>query len=107
MPSLCDGCRKPGACCRAVTLTGEAGTLGPGASDLELTALMAAGWLPFAPLLRHPDAVVVFWCLNLRPDGRCSDYANRPDLCRDYAAGTGVVCVESPDRDVVLSRTSA
>src|SRR4051812_19585293 len=97
MASLCDSCRAPGACCRAVTLTGDDGALGPGASGLELTALMAMSWLPFAPLLRHPDGVMVFWCSNLAEDGRCADYGHRPDLCRDYAEGSGVICVESPD----------
>ena len=97
MPSLCDACRAPGSCCRALTLSGEEGALGPHASGLELSAFMAAAWLPFAPLLRHPDGVMVFWCCHLQPDGRCADYAHRPELCRDYEAGSGVICVESPD----------
>ena len=97
MASLCDRCRAPGACCRAVTLSGEEGALGPAASGLELSALMAVAWLPFAPLLRHPDGVMVFWCSNLGRDGRCADYAHRPELCRAYEPGTGVICAESPD----------
>src|SRR5258706_14631381 len=103
MPSLCHRCRSPGACCRALTLTGDDGPLGPTASGLELTAFMAVAWLPFAPLLRHADGVMVFWCSNLRADGRCGDYAHRPELCRDYQPGTGVVCVESPDFTALAS----
>jgi Fe-S-cluster containining protein len=97
MPGLCESCRDPGACCRAVTVTGDDGTLGPATSELELSAVMAAAWLPFSPLFRHPDGVMVFWCAHLGSDGRCADYAHRPDLCRDYEAGSGAICVESPD----------
>ena len=104
MPGLCDSCRAPGACCRALTLMGDDGPLGPDRSSLELTALMALSWLPFAPLLRHTDGVMVFWCSNLRRDGRCADYGHRPSLCRDYAEGSGVICAESPDFAAPVAR---
>jgi Fe-S-cluster containining protein len=94
---LCDGCRAPGACCRSLSLTGEEGTLGPRSSMLELSALLATAALPFVPLLRLDDGVVLFWCPNLRRDGSCGDYDHRPDLCRDYREGSGVICVESPE----------
>ena len=37
----------------------------------------------------------VFGCRNLSPEGRCTDYVSRPDLCKRYRAGTGNLCCES------------
>jgi Fe-S-cluster containining protein len=97
MPTLCDGCRAPGACCRILSLAGEEGPLGPRSSLLEISALLATAALPFVPLVRLDDGVVLFWCPHLGRDGRCGEYDHRPELCRDYREGSGVICIESPD----------
>lgn len=39
----------------------------------------------------------VIWCKNLGRDGRCTDYANRPDLCRSFEPGSDRLCCLHPD----------
>lgn len=104
--SLCDACRVPGHCCFGISVSGEWGE-----TALEALIKMASAYgaapdrgpaaaelgLPFIPLIKF-GVRWLFWCANLRGDGRCGDYANRPYACRSYLAGTDRICVESPDR---------
>ncbi len=34
--------------------------------------------------LRLSNRRIVFACPNLSPDGRCTNYESRPDICREY-----------------------
>lgn len=45
----------------------------------------------FKPTGTRIDGLLEFYCEKLNEDGSCSDYENRPDLCRDY-----------PTRDIFL-----
>lgn len=49
--------------------------------------------LPFVPGEQRPDGTWAYACYNLGSDGRCTDYENRPDLCRRYVAGSDGLCV--------------
>ncbi len=109
--SLCDRCTKPGACCNDLVICGPTW---PGGT------VWADGWReqaienlekvipihPFIPLRlrlvegdeRDPRATapygMVHWaCKNIQPDGRCGDYENRPQLCRNYEPASDRLCV--------------
>jgi len=99
--SLCDRCRSPGRCCTGLALsaTGAGPDWMRGRHSLEVYAALATAWhgegklgLPFLPLMRREDGTWRFWCPVLGRDGRCGDYANRPDLCRAYEAGSDRLC---------------
>ncbi len=103
--SLCDHCYSPGTCCKSLTLSG-----GP---DSEDRAAMESGrptysdalnfarknGLPFTPLV--PEQVQPGWwfwrysCPKVTPDGRCSIYDVRPQLCRDFEPESDGLCVHS------------
>jgi len=51
--------------------------------------------LPFLPLMLQ-GGWWMFTC-PLLVDGRCSDYDNRPELCRDYQPMSDLLCAEHPD----------
>jgi Fe-S-cluster containining protein len=89
--SMCDRCLKPGYCCRSVMLTG--GPFGDPMSFEAAEHQLLKYQLPFRPA--HYDEEHhrwYFWCPNLRGDGRCGDYENRPDLCRRYRPGEEGLC---------------
>jgi Fe-S-cluster containining protein len=69
---------------RGVSRSGE-----PGESDTH-----AMVGLPFLPLFQHSCGDWMFWCplLDIKT-GRCSDYENRPALCRSYKAGSDYLCI--------------
>ena len=48
--------------------------------------------LPFMPLMTRPDGRWLLWCPVLGRDGRCTDYENRPALCRSFEAGSDPLC---------------
>ena len=50
--------------------------------------------LPFMPLHVDRYGSWQFWCPLLGRDGRCTDYENRPPLCREYQPGTDKLCAE-------------
>jgi hypothetical protein len=111
--SACDTCRDPGACCAGFLLNGgppypydgslswwtiheEDGPLAP-------LVKMAQMWLPFVPMTktttRYDDDGGVYeinlWgCPLLGEDGRCTDYANRPELCDHYEPKSDALCAE-------------
>jgi hypothetical protein len=105
--SLCDTCRQPGSCCSGFVLSDPKGevTHWDCATRDEINAdiLARSGW-PFkatAIRSRWTDAATgqpyntwYFGCPLLGGDGRCTVYETRPQLCRDYAAGSSPLCVE-------------
>jgi Fe-S-cluster containining protein len=101
--SLCDKCYAPGACCKRFELN---------MSDVNLTTWVDQGpeaaaqimiglgrpFRPFEPWNVYVDPESGrqyqswYWqCINL-VDGRCADYDNRPDLCRNYAPRQDHLC---------------
>ena len=101
--SACDTCIKPGACCHDFALNGRDGGLyfNEGNWQVEAEEKMAFYGMPFKPLRvdpmfqdAHPGLVSLrFTCPKVTPEGRCSIYETRPQLCRDYAAGSDKLCV--------------
>ena len=99
---LCATCRDPGHCCRAFYLaTMEGGAhVRPGATREEAQAQMdAKGW-PFVPVKHAPFDFEgetiddwLFTCPKLPAGGRCSIHEDRPQLCRDFKAGSDPLCV--------------
>lgn len=91
--SACDSCWRPGHCCNGFVLTGsESGEFTGAWSPLALLAELAMNGLPFLPLALTSKGFWRFWCPMLGADGRCTDYENRPQLCRDYEPGTDLIC---------------
>lgn len=99
--SLCDTCAMPGRCCRHFVLGG--GSYGRGMTPLELLADLATIYqkddsrtslgVPFMPLFRKSDGMWAFWCPNLGLDGRCTDYANRPNTCVIFEPASDPLCL--------------
>ncbi len=93
---LCDVCVNPGHCCRDVLLSGGSGV---NAIDAPMSFERAEHLamirdLPFRPARQRADGSWLWWCTALDDrTGRCSAYASRPQLCRDYAPGTDALCV--------------
>lgn len=105
--SLCDTCREPGACCAGFHLTSkqEPAFNSFWIHDGPLAPLvrMAENWLPFHPVVRSSTfddegrayyAIKLWACDLLGEDGRCTDYENRPQLCRSFEARSDPLCVE-------------
>lgn len=96
--SICDRCTDPGHCCRRLKLYGndfEVPYAYDEASAAEEIILMDEleyrnfGFrIPFVPYTQI-DGVVLFMCPKLGNDGRCTDYENRPRICREYQPATG------------------
>lgn len=91
--SACDTCRAPGSCCKYIWLYyGDKKDFTDTAEDL-----VAKHNLPFVPVKSgvkiNPRAIGPFVCKNLI-NGRCSDYENRPYLCRVYDAKSDNLCAE-------------
>lgn len=99
--SRCDTCAIPGSCCRYFELSIFGLIVGlPG---MEVDTADGAEALvdpekstPFRALLQRPNGAWLFWCRNLRRDGRCGDYSNRPGTCRVYEPETDNLCVHGP-----------
>ncbi len=101
--SLCDRCISPGACCKKLRLYRESGEAVTFWLDEPIEEQLSKDELPFKPLdlvVECTDSetgrkygVFDFMCPKLRPDGRCGDYENRPDLCRRFEPGSGPLCV--------------
>lgn len=90
MASYCDACATPGKCCNGFMLA-----IGYRQIGLELLARVAEAWAPFVPLFRTddgPEGSWLWWCPVLGKDGRCTDYANRPETCREYEPTRDPLC---------------
>lgn len=93
--SECDACSDPGYCCKRLMLGGVTEEAFP--SKLEALVISAA-WpfeptgLPFLPVT-VVSGIWLFTCPVLDWDtGRCSDYENRPSLCRNYQPKSDALC---------------
>ncbi|MBA3878609.1 MAG: hypothetical protein C0500_02710 [Sphingobium sp.] len=92
---LCDVCVKPGNCCRDVFLENGGGldALESPMSFERAEHLAMSYSLPFRPARQRADGRWTWWCTALDDrSGRCTRYAARPQLCRDYAPGTDELC---------------
>lgn len=93
---LCETCLKPGHCCRDLVLTSVDGN---SPVDKPLSFEQAEHWamsqrLPFRPHTEHAPGKWRWWCPKLDQEtGRCTDYENRPPLCRSFVAGSDPLCV--------------
>lgn len=96
--SLCDTCTTPGACCQGFVLNidfdaerwredSERQMVNYGVPFFKATHPHPSG-----PDGRPDRTAVMFTCERLGPDGRCTDYYNRPQTCRDFAAGSDALC---------------
>jgi hypothetical protein len=98
--SLCDICTSPGRCCTDLALSGGDKVRGF-LNDRDMTRerveeVLIAHNLPFKPLREEQKSDGMVWrftCPKLTPEGRCGDYENRPNLCRDYQPGEDGLCV--------------
>lgn len=97
----CDSCRRPGACCRGFVLNFTVPMDDWYAAAMR--QLDAHGIDYFVPRRPRSDVAtvhsdiataVMFDCSRLGPDGRCTDYENRPKLCRVFEAGSDPLCGE-------------
>lgn len=99
--SLCDRCYAPGACCKGFTLFRENRDEVTLWLDEPFDDQMSTHGVPFAaravgePILDEtgrPFTRVKFDCRRLS-NGRCADYESRPEVCRNFEAGSGSLCV--------------
>ena len=99
--SLCDTCKVPGACCRSMVLLDQQGKplLFPVGREPDLASAKVPS--QFRPVSSqeaiHPDTGETgiqyeFSCSALGPDGRCTIYDQRPDICRKFEAGSDPTC---------------
>ncbi len=111
-PVTCDRCVAPGTCCKAFPLNQN---FWLGTHPDEIRRFLAEKGLPFEPLRRmdiwrggdDEGAWLEKWffsCPKLGPDGRCTIYEDRPNLCKIYAPGTDHMCVHvrGPDGQPLL-----
>jgi len=109
--NACDSCRDPGHCCRSFHIPRH---FKPEQTREEIRELLRKGLdgferkcesVPFEPLIRsnlygeegatEPYSVTwSFSCPMLKTDGRCGIYEDRPQVCRNYEAGTDQICIE-------------
>lgn len=109
-PASCDKCPQPGVCCKDFVLSGGGlrsnfRTDSPNWQEAAEAQVAAIG-LPFKPLRlshkRHGDdgheyGSARYFCPLVTEDGRCGNYANRPQLCQAYAPGTDAMCAMHKD----------
>ena len=97
MSGLCEVCLDPGACCKKIFLSGrnpETGERMEQPMSFEKAEHMAMGaGLPFYPSEQRPDGTWNWTCTQILSNGRCGIYESRPQLCKDYAAGSSPLCV--------------
>jgi Fe-S-cluster containining protein len=89
--SLCDVCLSPGACCKRMTITGA--DLHTPISREKAEHILLAYNLPFIPAHQKASGIWQFSCIQLQKDGRCGIYEDRPQLCKDFVAGSDPLCV--------------
>jgi Fe-S-cluster containining protein len=101
--SACDTCPVPGHCCRWMYLNGGAFPRGDTVEEAQasidehnayMADKVAANPISMKPLFKNSNAGWVVWCPNLnQKTGRCMDYENRPDLCKDFEPGSAPLCI--------------
>lgn len=128
MSKACDACRQPGACCSGFQFTRRF-VRGTSAARIrrhlrEGTDARGAGAyseplakLPFEPVeesdWRDPEdghaRRWIFDCPKLDPEGRCTIYRERPQLCRRFRPKSSPLCVEfkAPDSETASASGGA
>lgn len=108
--SECDTCSSPGHCCKGFTLNHSQGQFTvwnePGWEEKAREYVSQVGMpffypLPFVesgdrPLWKHEGRTYFApqWsCERLGPDGRCTQYEDRPELCRRYEPLQDSLCI--------------
>lgn len=76
-------CRQCGSCCRGLVLRRNGRGLVSEGAFRELVR-EAPEYGRFRIEDRDDDGLLVFSCSRLAEDGSCTDYANRPEVCRSY-----------------------
>lgn len=96
--SACDKCKAPGNCCKGFVLSTYYGLTN---WREEATADMERRGVPFfapirpAPNIYGRDEIQCFFeCTRLGPDGRCTSYADRPNVCKIYEPKSDRLCAE-------------
>lgn len=96
MSSLCDVCDQPGNCCKDFVIS-FIENKEPHFVEEEILTLanikMALHGFPFIATRYEKSKGARFMCPLLDADGYCSDYENRPKLCREYKPQTDKMCV--------------
>lgn len=121
--SACDTCRAPGFCCRNIRLFGNRPSPAangevafPASLDtVRVLDEIQGEALPFKPVAtretfeprRLPDwdgpiigETLQTWtwsCPRLGADGRCTDYENRPRMCRSFEPVVDTLCLMNPE----------
>lgn len=95
--SVCNSCSHPGSCCKGFVLS----LLIPKEDwERELKMKLEVNKLQFliprrAPYYDTEGALgFQFDCSLLDTNGKCSDYENRPKMCRDYQPMQDALCCE-------------
>lgn len=97
MASPCDTCSKPGSCCKGFILSP---LFSPANWERDAPQTLAHLGVPFfrvVEAVRAPgDEMVAVRCDcdRIGVDGRCTDYENRPSVCRDYSPLSDPLCCE-------------
>lgn len=103
MTASCDTCRAPGSCCSAFTLNMPVKWNRQWKSSAT-KKLAKHGLSMFVPVRQrigadgHELNAILYSCTWLGADGRCTDYKNRPGLCRRYQPGDDMICAEFEHR---------
>ena len=109
---LCSVCPKPGSCCHDFILEDtddkfSFAYLKTRGREAALDKMREEG-LPFLPLrirstFKGPGSRLFvsysYKCSNLLPNGRCGDYENRPQLCRDFVPDSDWLCIFTKMRE--------
>lgn len=75
-------CNRCGECCRSLSIEGYNGWLKTESEFVSLTR-MRPEYKRFI-IVGKSGGCLLFSCSQLREDGRCGDYENRPTLCREF-----------------------
>ena len=107
---ICDKCHAPGSCCKGfhLSLMGwESPEDLPSKIDAAVETLKNMGldfFVPYKPLkpfnkesgliygYNDNEKVSMTWRCTRLKDGKCSDYENRPDLCKTYKPMSDDLC---------------
>lgn len=76
-------CHICGTCCRRLSLEGKNGWL-RSLKEFEETVKEYPEYSRFEMVCRDKNGYLVFNCIFCTPEGGCSDYENRLDLCKNF-----------------------
>ena len=94
----CLKCKDPGHCCREFYLVDREfpNFCTIKESKKKVIARVKELGLPFRVVKKGINKWI-FGCTKLSKKGLCKIHPTRPDLCRSYKAGTGLLCVHSKE----------